>query len=116
VRELENVIERATILSSGSELSIPAELLPAVAVLPGSAPAAAPPAALPGAAAAAPLADRTSLDQVERDHILAVLKRTGWRVDGPHGAARILALHPNTLRSRMKKLGIQRSIDDRDRS
>jgi len=37
-----------------------------------------------------------------------VLKQTSGRIDGPDGAARILELHPNTLRSRMKKLGILR--------
>jgi transcriptional regulator with GAF, ATPase, and Fis domain len=36
-------------------------------------------------------------------------KRTGWRIDGPNGAARVLNLHPSTLRSRMQKLGIRRS-------
>jgi formate hydrogenlyase transcriptional activator len=45
---------------------------------------------------------------VERRHIEAVLAHTGGIVAGPEGAARILALHPNTLRSRMKKLGVQR--------
>jgi formate hydrogenlyase transcriptional activator len=46
---------------------------------------------------------------VERRHILAVLEEVRWIVDGPRGAAKILNLHPNTLRSRMKKLGIERS-------
>jgi transcriptional regulator with GAF, ATPase, and Fis domain len=50
-----------------------------------------------------------SMVEVERQHILATLKQTGWVIEGPHGAARILNLHPNTLRSRMKKLGIHRS-------
>ena len=44
-----------------------------------------------------------------RNHILAALARSGWIIDGPHGAAKILNLHPNTLRSRMKKLGIVRA-------
>jgi hypothetical protein len=38
---------------------------------------------------------------------------TGWIIDGTHGAAKILALHPNTLRSRMKKLGIVRALHKR---
>jgi formate hydrogenlyase transcriptional activator len=49
-----------------------------------------------------------SLEEVERQHILNVLNKTDWLVSGPNGASVILDLHPNTLRSRMKKLGIQR--------
>jgi transcriptional regulator with GAF, ATPase, and Fis domain len=45
---------------------------------------------------------------MERSHILAVLKQTRWVIEGAKGAAKILDLHPNTLRSRMKKLGIKR--------
>jgi transcriptional regulator with GAF, ATPase, and Fis domain len=45
---------------------------------------------------------------VERKHILHVLERTRWRISGPSGASAILGLHPNTLRHRMKKLGISR--------
>ncbi len=95
VRELENVIERAVILSPGADLEVPPELLPA------SVPAAPPRSAAPAGTA--------PLERVERDHILSVLKRTNWRVDGPHGAARLLDMHPSTLRSRMQKLGIRRS-------
>jgi transcriptional regulator with GAF, ATPase, and Fis domain len=43
-----------------------------------------------------------------RSHILTALEQSGWVIDGPHGAAKILGLHSNTLRSRMKKLGIVR--------
>jgi transcriptional regulator with GAF, ATPase, and Fis domain len=48
------------------------------------------------------------MNDAERRHIEAVLARTGGVIEGPAGAARILDLHPNTLRSRMKKLGVQR--------
>jgi formate hydrogenlyase transcriptional activator len=92
VRELENVIERAVILSPGPELAVALEALPA-----------APPPTPPQAA------DPAALKDVERQHIVTVLKRTGWRIDGPEGAARVLNMHPNTLRSRMQKLGIRRS-------
>ena len=44
----------------------------------------------------------------ERRHVLATLERTRWVIDGPRGAAKLLGLHPNTLRSRMKKLGFKR--------
>jgi DNA-binding NtrC family response regulator len=89
VRELENVLERAVILASGPTLEIDPDLLPAPAQT-------------------APSADGASLEAVERNHILAVLHQVRWVIDGPAGAARVLGLHPNTLRSRMKKLRIAR--------
>ncbi len=49
-----------------------------------------------------------TLETVERDYILAVLQQTNWVINGPRGAAQILGLHPNTLRNRMKKLGVAR--------
>jgi transcriptional regulator with GAF, ATPase, and Fis domain len=52
------------------------------------------------------------LEQAERNHIVSILKQTKWRIDGPQGAAQILHLHPSTLRSRIKKLGIQRSGEE----
>jgi transcriptional regulator with GAF, ATPase, and Fis domain len=58
-----------------------------------------------------PPTDSGALRDVERQHIVAVLKQTGWRIDGPQGAARVLNLHPSTLRSRIQKLGIRRSAD-----
>jgi len=97
VRELENVIERAVILSPGPELAVAPELLPVL------------PAAATPVRVESPAADPEALREVERQHIVAVLKRTGWRVDGPQGAARVLNMHPSTLRSRMQKLGIRRS-------
>jgi len=53
-----------------------------------------------------------TLEQMERAYIISVLKATGGVVEGPRGAASILDLHPNTLRSRIKKLDIQRSDYD----
>jgi PAS domain S-box-containing protein len=103
VRELENVIERAVILSAGPELEIGPEVLPAVA------PPSVQPVPLPAGAEVA--TEAATLEDVERNHILATLKRTNWRIDGPNGAARILKLHPSTLRSRIQKLGIRRSAD-----
>ena len=95
VRELENVIERAVILSAGADLVVAPEALPAIA-----------PEVLPERPATA---DAVPLERVERAHIVSVLRRTNWRVDGPRGAARLLKMHPSTLRSRMQKLGIRRS-------
>jgi transcriptional regulator with GAF, ATPase, and Fis domain len=45
---------------------------------------------------------------MERQHVLTVLEQTGWVIEGPQGAARRLGLHPNTLRSRLARLGIKR--------
>jgi transcriptional regulator with GAF, ATPase, and Fis domain len=48
------------------------------------------------------------LEEVEREYIILALERTYWRVEGKFGAAELLGLNPNTLRSRMRKLGIRR--------
>jgi formate hydrogenlyase transcriptional activator len=85
VRELRNVIERAMIVSEGRSLRID---LPQ-----GSSSSASQP---------------STLEAVERQHILAVLAHTHWRISGKGGAAEVLALVPTTLHSRMKKLGISR--------
>jgi formate hydrogenlyase transcriptional activator len=95
IRELENVVERAVLLSRGSVLEIDEVLAPgAQAVLP------------------APCVERRveplTLAAVEGRHIRAILEETEWRIAGPRGAAKILGMHPNTLRSRMEKLGIRR--------
>jgi formate hydrogenlyase transcriptional activator len=89
IRELENVIMRALILSPGKDLFLEAAI--------GS-------AALGGT----PARPSHRLDDVEREHILATLEQGGWRINGPDGAASQLGLKPSTLRSRMAKLGITR--------
>jgi len=90
IRELQNVVERALIVSRGGALDASALL----------APLAAPRAA--GAAAAGTLQD------VERAYIASVLEATHWRIEGSGGAAEKLGLNPSTLRGRMRKLGIRR--------
>jgi transcriptional regulator with GAF, ATPase, and Fis domain len=60
------------------------------------------------AAAKGPRSWRSSTVMAERRHIETVLTQTGGVIEGPAGEAKILNLHPNTLRSRMKKLGVQR--------
>ncbi len=89
VRELQNVIERATILARSDTLSINLE---------------------PADTLQQPQANAKgeSLDDVQRTHITRVLEQTSGVIDGQDGAAAILGLHPNTLRSRMKKLGVTR--------
>jgi Bacterial regulatory protein, Fis family len=47
-----------------------------------------------------------SLDKIDAQHIRQALEMAGGKINGPGGAAQILGLHPNTLRSRMNKLGI----------
>ncbi len=90
VRELEHVIERAVITTEGTVFRLADRLEPLRVA----------------GAADAPLKDLASM---EREYILRVLRETGWRIEGPQGAARILNLHPSTLRLRMKKLGIRRT-------
>ena len=88
VRELENVIERAVITSQGPVLQVldrfdafrnPEEEQ-----------------------------DLKSLGDLERDHIVQMLQTTGWRIEGPKGAALLLGINPSTLRARMRKFGIRR--------
>ena len=68
------------------------------------------PATVQPAAAVRPTdAGERSLESIEQQHILSVLRGANWVIEGPRGAAKILGLHPNTLRSRLKKLGISRA-------
>lgn len=106
VRELENLIERGVVLSSGPTLELDAHWLhvpPAPVSMRAGRSAA--PASEPPSAAESP----SELEEVERRHILAVLERTAWVIEGVRGAAQLLNLTPSTLRSRMKKLGIRRA-------
>ena len=107
VRELENVLERAVILSRGVELEVGPDVLPDTTVAPQQPSA---PRIVPQERSAkAQVPSPQSIDQVERNHIIEVLTRTNWRIEGADGAASLLNLNPSTLRSRMKKLGVQRS-------
>jgi transcriptional regulator with GAF, ATPase, and Fis domain len=94
LRELQNVVERAMIRSKGEVLEIDEGFDG------------------PGRRAATPSGDRT-LATVERAHIEAVLDECDWRINGPGHAAEKLGLHPNTVRFRMKKLGIARPASAR---
>jgi transcriptional regulator with GAF, ATPase, and Fis domain len=49
-----------------------------------------------------------ALAELEQDHILQVLRKTGWRIEGNNGAALLLGLNPSTLRARIRKYGIRR--------
>jgi transcriptional regulator with GAF, ATPase, and Fis domain len=106
VRELENVVERAVILSKGPELEVISELSASIPPRPEASKHTEQPS-LEQPTAASP--SDLKLRQVERDHILTTLKRSCWRIEGRTGAAHLLGLNASTLRSRMKKLGIERS-------
>ena len=113
VRELQNLVERAVIRSDngvlpnplstsqasrGSVLKIGGDLPPIEEsdrrIEPG----------------AMPEPESTdSLEDIQRQHILRVLNRTGWVISGPNGAGAVLNVHPNTLRSLMNRLGIRRA-------
>jgi PAS domain S-box-containing protein len=112
VRELENVLERAVILADGDALEIGPDLLPLSAPAPAARPQPGPEPIPPNHFVVVPqqTADKgqPTLETVERNYILTVLGQTGWVITGPHGAAKVLDLHPSTLRNRMKKLGITR--------
>ena len=104
VRELQNVIERTAVTSAGAVLRLPEgwELLLS------------PSSGAPTAVRETRMNSGTggiresTLEQLHRKRILEVLSQTGWRIEGPKGAAVILGLNPSTLRSRMQKLGIQK--------
>jgi formate hydrogenlyase transcriptional activator len=112
IRELENVLERAVILANGPTLEIDPEVFASERGEGSEARGEkASSTSTPLAPGPSPLGSTTpleSLDSSMRKHILAALEQSGWIIDGPRGAAKILNLHPNTLRSRMKKLGIVR--------
>ena len=90
IRELESIIERAVIISQGSSLQVIDRLN------------------APGKAEESTDGNVKPLAQVEHDHILQVLHKTGWRIEGKKGAAKLLGLNASTLRARIRKYGINR--------
>ena len=98
VRELESVIERAVITSQGSALRVLDRLEPS----------------RPSGEQQVERVEKEvaptvrALGEMERDHILHALQKTGWRVEGSAGAAEILGINSSTLRGRMRKHGIRR--------
>ena len=114
VRELQNLVERAVIRSDNGVLPNPlstsqtfrsdvfkfaADLLPI-----GESSRRIEPRAMPEPQST------DSLEDIQRQHILRVLARTGWVISGRNGAGAVLNVHPNTLRSLMNRLGIRRSL------
>jgi len=93
VRELENIIERSVILTQGKTLNLSHWRSDAK-----------PEERVPGEE------EFKTLEEIQRQHIIATLEKTGWRVTGPHGAARLLGLKDRTLQSKMRKLGVERPM------
>jgi len=105
IRELQNVIERAVIVSSEPIVRLDRDLIPVT-----DAKAAENHGAAGSQDSANDLessAQLLTLSEVERNHILAALQKAGGKIEGSNGAAKILDLHPNTLRHRIQKLGIR---------
>nr|WP_255444155.1 sigma 54-interacting transcriptional regulator [Robiginitalea sp. SC105] len=90
IRELENLIERASILSNGETLTIP------------------------GFESEGPnsrvsiRSNNLSLESIQRNHIIQVLEKCDWKISGHNSASELLDLKPSTLRDKMKKLGIRK--------
>jgi formate hydrogenlyase transcriptional activator len=110
VRELQNLVERAVIRSDSGVLQNPLATSQAslrsvprlrADLLPMEESGGREPGAMPEPEST------DSLENIQRQHILRVLERTGWVISGPNGAGIILNLHPNTLRSLMERLGIR---------
>jgi PAS domain S-box-containing protein len=95
IRELQNVLERAAILSRSEVLDLPTSVLPTIES----------PKTIDNSSQQT---TSGSLANMEKAHIQAVLEQSAWKVSGAGGAAEILDMHPNTLRSRMEKLNIKR--------
>lgn len=90
IRELENLIERAVIIESGTTLN-PGNWIPEFKISNSS-------------------QDFKSFEMMQRDYIIDVLNHTNWRVSGKKGAATILNMKDKTLFAKMKRLGIEKKI------
>src|SRR5258708_5725374 len=105
VRELENFLERAVLLSPGKALRVAtSRIRPSTMNTDNSAASGATGAFVPTASSMA------TLEEAERQHILRALRQTEWRIAGPKGAAAVLGMKRTTLQARMRKLGIRRPV------
>ncbi len=93
VRELEGIVQRALISSSGPVLNLTEPLVPG---------------AHSSSALSSGVGSVSDLKLVEREHIVSVLEEARWKIAGDTGAAAKLGIPPSTLRSKMKKLSINR--------
>jgi formate hydrogenlyase transcriptional activator len=101
IRELENLLERAVILSPGKELRVPLSELRNAPIAPANEGS---PMVVPHPAPVG------TLEEAERQHILRALRQTQWRIAGPRGAADMLGIKRTTLQARIRKLGIRRPV------
>ncbi len=92
IRELENIIERSVIISTSETLNIDRNLIVSLSA----------PTSKEG--------EQLSLEDNEREHIIKILNKTKWKIQGQDGAAKLLGINASTLRSRMEKLGIKKEI------
>ncbi len=99
VRELRNIIERAVLASSRDKLVLADKLTPSADSSKGM-----------------DFDKIISMEEMERQYITSVLEQCQWRISGAKGAAALLEMHPNTLRNRMIKLGINKSAGNTDTS
>jgi formate hydrogenlyase transcriptional activator len=111
IRELENFIERAVLLSPGKELRVPlSELKTSDAANHDGSPAAGVESASSFASPMSLTSSISTLEEAERQHILRALRQTEWRIAGAKGAAVLLGMKRTTLQARMRKLGIRRPV------
>jgi formate hydrogenlyase transcriptional activator len=109
IRELENFMERAVLLSPGKELRVPiSELKPVASAAESGADSSSSSTSLTSLPSSPP--SISTLEDAERQHILRALRQTEWRVAGAKGAAVILGMKRTTLQARMRKLGIRRPV------
>jgi formate hydrogenlyase transcriptional activator len=105
IRELENLLERAVLLSPGKELRVPLSEIKSSMQVAENASTMDSLTSLPAAASSI-----STLEEAERQHILRALRQTEWRIAGAKGAAALLGMKRTTLQARMRKLGIRRPI------
>src|SRR6267143_412765 len=109
IRELENLLERAVILSPGKELRGPLSELKS-ATLAAAAGSDSSSSFTSLTSASSSTSSISTLEEAERQHILRALKQTQWRIAGPKGAAVLLGMKRTTLQARMRKLSIRRPV------
>ncbi len=103
VRELRNVIQRAVILARGGPLHFDLPIT-------GSSPGSISQRSTPVAIGWGEFLTEAETQRRDRENLLTVLNKTGWKVKGPEGAAELIGLKPTTLLARMKKMGLQRPV------
>jgi DNA-binding NtrC family response regulator len=107
IRDLQNTIERAAVLASGAELVVDWELGPPAAS--GNEGVGSELSTSPAHPPLSAGAEARSLEAIEREHIIAMLRKARGVVEGPRGAAQLLDMNPSTVRFRMKKLSIAKA-------